>query len=123
MVVCGVLVSQVGRQQVVLWTIDGGILTPKIRIDRESRDLGVIRPGDQVKIDYVIENAGKDDLIISDLRTSCECSPAKLSTDRIPGGGSATLAVALHVPLAPGPISHAVMFRTNDVERPEVRLT
>lgn len=96
---------------------------PRLQVDTQHRDLGVVYPGDRVQLQYHLDNAGRDELLISDLRSSCGCAPATIDATSIPSGGSATIEVHFQTPLAAGVVGHAVRFRTNDPDHGDVALT
>jgi hypothetical protein len=53
---------------------------PSISFNTMSHDFGDIKQGDRVEYDFIIQNKGKRDLIVRDVKTSCGCtvvSPAK----------------------------------------------
>jgi len=92
-------------------------------VNTEHRDLGVVYPGDEVQLQYHLGNTGVDELVISDLHSSCGCAPATIDTTSIPPGGEATIKVHFHTPLEAGLIGHAVRFQTNDPEYGSVSLS
>ncbi|MEL7585367.1 MAG: DUF1573 domain-containing protein [Prolixibacteraceae bacterium] len=63
---------------------------PVISFDRMSYDFGNIREGDRPEYTFIIQNKGKRELIIRDIKTSCGCtvvSPAKKvigANERVP---------------------------------------
>ena len=67
---------------------------PKISIDEDTYDFGVIRQSDgEVSTTFNIMNSGKSDLIIEDLDTSCMCTTASLLFD---GKESPTFGMSAH---------------------------
>src|SRR6185437_7773888 len=77
-----------------------------LKVDMEHRDLGVVYPGDEVQLQYHLENTGESELTISDLSSSCGCAPATIDTTTIPFGGEATIKVHFQTPLAAGTVGH-----------------
>ncbi len=108
----------------IRWPVSSGLVRPAtLRIDTDDRDLGIVMPGTLVPIQYRLNNDGSRELVIKDLHTSCGCSPASLSSDRIPPGGQETVSVNFRVPEVAGLVQHAVTFTTNDPGRPHVVLS
>lgn len=91
-------------------------------LEPEHRELGTMIPGQDVQITFSMRNDAPDTIVISDLHTSCGCSPATISTQVLARGEASVVTVNLKVP-QPGAFSHAVLFKTNYPGREDVRLT
>ena len=50
---------------------------PVVKFDHEEFDFGTIAQGEQVYHVFKLENVGKSDLIISDIKTTCGCTVPK----------------------------------------------
>jgi hypothetical protein len=95
---------------------------PRLRVDRAAADLGVVALGAEPSASFTLTNVGGSNLRLANLQTSCGCARAKLSTDVIPPGGTATVTVALRVAMHPGAIAQTIAFETNDPEHATERL-
>jgi hypothetical protein len=98
------------------------VAQPRLGVDTAFRDLGIVLPGGKLDVTYRLENLGEEDLIVSNLHSSCGCAPAVIDTNTIPPGGSAAVTVSYRAPMTAGVAGHAVLFRTNDPEHPDVYL-
>jgi hypothetical protein len=59
---------------------------PSFKFEQESHDFGKIMQGETVSFPFKFKNAGKSDLIISDVSTSCGCTiPSYPKTPIHPG--------------------------------------
>lgn len=59
----------------------------KLKFIEEEYDFGTIKEGDVVEHIFSFTNIGSDTLIIAQVRASCGCTAALLSTNRIPPKG------------------------------------
>ncbi len=100
---------------------------PLVDIPNTEHDFGRVPSRQDVAHVFAIQNRGNDDLVISNLVTSCGCTTAELSSSIIPPGERADLAVYFdpNYHQARGEVVRLVWFATNDVTYPwgEVRFT
>ncbi len=92
---------------------------PVAIVEDPVRHLGTVTPGEEQRIIFEIRNAGRSPLRLSDLTTSCGCSPAELESDVVPAGESTRLIVRTEAPHYQGRFARSVTFSTNDPERPD----
>ena len=59
---------------------------PKISFDDRIYDFGVVEPEDKPQHYFTFKNTGQADLVISKVKSSCGCTAALLSEERIPPG-------------------------------------
>ena len=92
-----------------------------------SHDFGRIYERWDVTHIFAVQNTGDADLVISNLVTSCGCTVAELSSNVIPPGQRADLAVTFDADFheTSGEVTRLVWFATNDPTQPwvEVRVT
>lgn len=94
-----------------------------IRIEEGmSFDLGKIYEGRSVDRKLTIQNAGRDTLVIRNVHTSCGCTVAKLSSDRIPPGKREKLTVTIDSKNIQGEIKRDVYIASNDSSSPRLDL-
>jgi hypothetical protein len=100
---------------------------PRVEIPSPVHDFGRIPSRRDVAHVFAVQNTGNDDLVISNLVTSCGCTTAELSSNVIPPGQRADLTVFFDADFhqTRGEVNRLVWFVTNDPTYPwaEVRLT
>ena len=67
---------------------------PKIEITPQSFDFGEIKYGEIAEYTFKVKNSGKEVLEIKRVATSCGCTTAKVSPDKIEPGQTADLLVS-----------------------------
>lgn len=101
--------------------------TPQVDIPNTQHDFGRVPSRRDVAHVFEIQNMGNDDLVISNLVTSCGCTTAELTSNVIPPGERADLTVYFdpNYHQTRGEVVRLVWFATNDPTYPwaEVRLT
>lgn len=95
---------------------------PRLRLSKTAKDFGVVLPGAMLSTSFVLHNDGGTPLIISNLDTSCGCTPAEITRETIPPGETSEIRVESRVPSHPGMVSHAIFFETNDPSHKKVSL-
>lgn len=63
----------------------------KLAVDQEEVQLGTIEAGDTIRQSVIVRNVGITDFVLDKVLTSCDCTTAELSADRIVPGGEALL--------------------------------
>jgi hypothetical protein len=100
---------------------------PQLDMPSMSHDCGRIYEVWDVTHTFAVQNTGTDDLVISNLVTSCGCTVAELSSSVIPPGERADLTVTFDADFheTQGEVVRLVWFATNDPTWPwgEVRIT
>jgi hypothetical protein len=76
------------------------------------RDLGVLAPGDQQTLVFMIRNGSDHPVRVKHVQPSCGCSPASIESDIIPPGAQIPLMVA-YTASALGEASYAVTVSTD----------
>lgn len=97
---------------------------PQISITDANLALGDVVNGEVISREVSVQNAGRTDLVIEAVTTSCGCTQARLDPMTIPPGGSGTLHIAFdsgaHGPALNGPIIRQVFITSNDPQQPEM---
>ena len=100
---------------------------PRMEIPYPQHNFGRIPSRRDVAHVFAIQNTGNDDLVISNLVTSCGCTTAELSSDVIRPGQRADLTVVFDPDyhFTRGEVTRLVWFATDDPASPwaEVRIT
>ncbi len=105
----------------------------KIEIDPASKariefindfwDFGSIPIESVVKYDFVFKNVGSDTLLITRVKTTCGCTTAPLSSDRVAPGETAEISASLNTKKLKGTIKKSILIDCNDPINPYLKLT
>jgi len=95
---------------------------PKIVIDSAVYDFGTIKSGDKAKHDFVVKNAGKSDLLIRKIATSCGCTATNLKSQVVKPGESTVIAVEFNSAGRTGNQAKQITVISNDPENPKMML-
>jgi hypothetical protein len=121
--VCKLLASLV-VVLVCLEGIDARATSPRISFDHEVKDFGKVPYGDKLVERFPFSNVGDDPLIVQDVRAECGCTKTLTgSRELAPGGHSEIVATFDASGLGPGRKERHVYVRSNDPQRPSVKLT
>ncbi len=98
---------------------------PKMELDEETFDFGTIKQGEKVTHEFIFNNKGDSDLVITDVKTSCGCTAAVTSSKTLAPGDSGTLKVTFDSKGRSGPQTKTATIVTNDSENPRavIRMT
>lgn len=72
-------------------------LQPKFLVSEEEWDFGIVKPNDKPTHIFIIKNEGEGELIIGEIKKSCERLEAVISNSIIQPGESAELTVSFNV--------------------------
>lgn len=95
---------------------------PKILCDAPVFDFGAVMEQDSVSHKFVIKNVGGQDLKIEQVRTTCGCTTATLSTQQVPPGGQVELSATLSLVGRRGRQLKSIFVTCNDPASPQYRL-
>jgi hypothetical protein len=96
---------------------------PKIELVAPAYDFGTVTEGTPVQHVFTIRNAGKADLVIKAVHTSCGCTAAKPTKTKLAPGESSDLAVTFDTHYEKGHRSRMITVYTNDPLTPAATLT
>ncbi len=101
---------------------------PKIEVRPESFDFGEIEYGEIVRYTFKVKNLGDEVLEIKRVATSCGCTTAEVTKDRIAPGEEADLNVAYDTGAMSGPHGKGeqeriIYVKSNDPISPQVEVT
>lgn len=91
---------------------------PIVTYDMESFDFGDIKPDSKVEHTFNLKNAGKRDLIIRDVKSSCGCTAVTPSKNMVAPGESVPLKVAFDSAGKSGRQNKTITVITNDPKNP-----
>ncbi|HMP72379.1 MAG TPA: DUF1573 domain-containing protein [Kiritimatiellia bacterium] len=95
---------------------------PRISVDNMIFDFGVADNSQIIEHTYVIRNIGDTTLELREIRPTCGCTVADVSSRSIPPGGESRITSKLSLPGRTGRQSKPIIVRSNDPEQPEIRL-
>ncbi len=96
---------------------------PKIAFTETQHDFGIVKEGSIVSHTFKFTNKGKAVLNIKDIKTSCGCTAALISSKEIAPGKVGTLKVDLDTKNRQGRMSRTITVVSNDPEEPNKILT
>jgi hypothetical protein len=73
------------------------LLSPELLVSEEEWDFGIVKPNDKPTHIFIIKNEGEGELIIGEIKKSCERLEAVISNSIIQPGESAELTVSFNV--------------------------
>jgi hypothetical protein len=95
---------------------------PAASISPAEMDFGSVEVGESVSRKFSVINTGWSRLIIRDVKSSCECSLARISRRDVAPGASVAIDVVFK-PAGPGPRRHQILIQTNDPDHPAMVFT
>jgi len=96
---------------------------PTISFSEEEWDFGKIKEDERPVHIFTIKNTGREELIISRVRSSCGCAATMLSSDNIQPGKSAELKVTFNPTGYNGMVKKDIYLESNDPQFPKTKLT
>jgi hypothetical protein len=96
---------------------------PTISISEEEWDFGKIKEDERPVHVFTIKNTGREELIISRVRSSCGCAATMLSSDNIQPGKSTELKVTFNPTGYNGLVKKDIYIDSNDPQLPKTKIT
>ncbi len=96
---------------------------PVIKFSETQHDFGKVKEGKVVEYSFIFKNIGKSILKISDIKTSCGCTAALVSSKELKPGEQGTLKVELNTSKRKGKMIKTVTIKSNDPKAPNKILT
>jgi len=96
---------------------------PTISISEEEWDFGKIKEDERPAHIFTIKNIGKEELVISRVRSSCGCAATMLSSDNIQPGKSSELKVTFNPTGYNGQVKKDIYIESNDPQLPKTKVT
>jgi len=91
---------------------------PSISFNTMSHDFGNLKQGDRVEYEFIIQNRGKRDLIIRDVKTQCGCTVVSPAKKVISPNESVPVKVIFNSTGKRGRQNKTITVITNDPRRP-----
>ena len=95
---------------------------PVATFSEKDYDFGDMRQGDKKEHIFILQNSGKTELFIRNVRSSCGCTAVDISTKVIAAGQSAPISVTFDSSGKRGRQSNTVTVITNDPNNPTTTL-
>jgi hypothetical protein len=115
----------------VIVTIKGNVVLsdaesstyPVLHFGQTKYNFGTVKEGKVVEYTFTFENNGKSTLKIKDIKTSCGCTAALVSSEVLKPGEQGTLKVELDTSNRKGKMSRTITINSNDPKDPTKILT
>jgi hypothetical protein len=98
------------------------VAEPRIEATPMTFDFGKIDEGVKSKAVYTLKNTGTSELVIFDVKPTCGCTVANLSSKKVAPGETATLEAVYNSQNASGPVRRFINIQTNDPKTPTFTL-
>ena len=108
---------------VISATVLLGEKAPQIKFGHESWDFGRVNQGEILTHVFPFSNEGDDTLLINRVRTSCGCTAALVSEEKVAPGKTGEIKVDLSTQGYEGEVSKYIYVETNDPRFPRKELT
>lgn len=86
----------------------------RIKIDKNYINIGDIKQGQKKSSVVYIKNVGKKELVINDIKSSCDCIKTEISSKRLAPGEEEKLTIEFDSAGKTGKISRSLVLVTND---------
>ena len=96
--------------------------SPKVAVDHEEYDFGVMNLGAELSHDFIFTNTGRSPLVLTPGPTSCQCTVSEIRQGEAPPGGSTKVTLHWKAREVVGEYRQTATIHTNDPARPEVQL-
>lgn len=87
---------------------------PMIRIDKNFINLGTVKKNSKHTSELAITNLGKKELVIKDIKSSCDCLNAEITNKRLKAKEKAKLKLFFDTKGLTGKVSRTIVLITND---------
>jgi hypothetical protein len=96
---------------------------PQLKFKQETKDFGNVKQGEVLDTVFEFTNAGDTPLLIEKVRTSCGCTAALASEQKIEPGKKGEVKVTFNTRGFGGEVSKYVYVESNDSHKPTTQLT
>jgi hypothetical protein len=100
-----------------------GAKVPALVLDKNEYDFGEVEEGKMVEAKIGFKNIGEGTLEIIDVKTSCGCTAALLSSKKLAPGEKGTVRIELDTAGREGKMTRTVSLYTNDPSNPTQTIT
>lgn len=99
------------------------VKVPKLKLTKNQHDFGNVEEGKLVEIKIGLKNTGKSVLEIQDVKTSCGCAAALVSSKKLNPGESGNIRIELDTANREGIFTRTVTIFSNDPTGPNQVIT
>lgn len=96
---------------------------PQLKLYRHSYDFGKTFEGEKLNLSINYENAGAGVLEIKDVKTSCGCTVASLSSKKLNPGEAGNINIEFDTTDRTGKMARTITLYSNDPKNPEQTIT
>ena len=96
---------------------------PKIQVLQPVYDFGSVLSGPPVEHTFKVKNTGGGELVIDHVQTSCGCTAAEPSKNRLKPGEEAEIAVSFDTRFQKGRAERTITVFSNDPRTPDLAMT
>lgn len=96
---------------------------PRISVDDEVKDLGLVTANKVAHTEFVLSNTGNSELVIYEVKSGCGCTVADPVKDKLAPGESVPLKVSYSSKNQAGSQTKDITVWTNDPLKPQLTLT
>jgi hypothetical protein len=120
--------AQIACAVMMLWLVAAGCgrsppsAPPVLVLERDELDLGDVPCHEPQQVAVSLRNSGGEELRVTQLASSCQCSRPQISRSRIPPGESATMTLAIR-PDAQGEQSAQLIIHSNSESEEDAQHT
>ena len=97
--------------------------TAKISFEKNQHNFGTVKEGSVLSLNLSFKSVGDATLIINDVQTSCGCTAALLSNDKLKPGESGDVRIELDTKGMKGKKSRTISLTSNDPLNPRMIIT
>lgn len=99
------------------------IKTPKLKLSKNQHDFGKVEEGKLVEVKIGLKNTGNGILDITDVKSSCGCAAALVSSKKLKSGESGNIRIELDTANREGVLTRTVTIYSNDPTAPNQVIT
>ncbi|RJQ62577.1 MAG: DUF1573 domain-containing protein [Stygiobacter sp.] len=99
------------------------VKVPKLKLSKNQYDFGKVEEGKLVEVKIGLKNTGKGVLEIQDVKTSCGCTAALVSSKKLNSGESGNIRIELDTANREGIFTRTVTIFSNDPTGPNQVIT
>ena len=98
------------------------VSAPTLTIEQETITFAECESGTQIPAEFIFTNTGGADLVIQEIRATCDCTEAKAEPKTVKPGESGKILVTLDTAYRTGDLDKEIILKTNDPAHPETTL-
>ena len=96
---------------------------PRISISENKHNFGKVKEGAVLTLNIDIKSIGDSELVITDVQTSCGCTAALLSSDKLKPGENGNVRIELDTKGMKGKKTRTLAIKSNDPINPRMVIT